>query len=562
MTFHRSRTFALTPLTVVALLLPATASAQPHEVKAKHGVVVSVSAPASEVGVAVLKQGGNAVDAAVATAFALAVTYPQAGNIGGGGFMVVQAGQGKTPVVFDYREKAPGAATVDMFAKETNKLGHKVVGVPGTIRGLELAHKRYGDLKWKALVMPAVALAEKGFKIDKHLADELNKVLPKSKEFAEFQRVFGKPGGMPWTAGDTLVQPDLAATLRLIADKGPAEFYEGKVTDQIIAEMKAGGGLITRTDLGNFEAHCRPPIHGTYRGFDIYGPPPPSSGGIALIEMLNILNNFDLKKHERFSPATMHLMTETMRRAFCDRAKYLGDPGFTEIPANLLLLDYAKEMAASINLQKATPSAALAKENKLPIEGESTTHFSVIDKDGMTVSNTYTLEHSFGSRVVVKGAGFLLNNEMTDFNWKPGITDTKGGIGTKPNQVAAGKKMLSSMTPVLVTKNGKAVLVTGSPGGRTIINTVLCTLVNVLDYNMPLREACDAPRHHHQWFPDQISFEAVKQHPELVQALEKMGHMVVPSESQGDVHSIQIDPKTGARLGVADKRLSGSAQGY
>lgn len=553
------------------LVIPDNSTAQTHDVKAKNGVVVSVSAPASEAGLAVLKQGGNAVDAAVATAFALAVTYPQAGNIGGGGFMVVYPGKGQPPQVVEYREKAPGAVTVDTFVSEKELYGHKVVGVPGTVRGMELAHKEYGKLPWKDVVLPAVKLAEKGFALDKRVAKDLNKLLEDGDQFPEMARVFGRADNSKWQAGDKLVQPDLAKTLALIANEGAKAFYTGKIADQIVAEMKAGGGLITRTDLVNYEAHLRPPIHGVYRGHDIYAPPPPCSGGMCLVEMLNILETFNLKSEDRYSPRTMHCMIEAMRRGFYDRARYLGDPAFTSIPLHLISKKYAKELAASIIQTQATPSAQLAKDIKLAAEGDSTTHFSVIDRDGMAVSNTYTLERGFGSKVVVKGAGFLLNNEMLDFNWKPGYTDTKGSIGTKPNQVAPGKKMLSSMTPVIVAKNGKVVLVTGSPGGRTIINTVLCVLINVLEYDMDVRAAVDAPRHHHQWMPDEVTFEAVKQRPELVQQLEKMGHKVVQEEkmgnkvkqsSQGDAHSIQVDTKTATYFGAADKRLSGSAAGY
>ncbi|HUR54643.1 MAG TPA: gamma-glutamyltransferase, partial [Gemmataceae bacterium] len=300
--------------------------------------------------------------------------------------------------------------------------------------------------------------------------------------------------------------------------------------------------------------------HTTYRGYDVYGPPPPSSGGVAVAEMLNILETFDLKKHGRWSVETNHLMIEAMKRAFADRARFLGDPAFTEIPDHLVTKDYAKKLAAGIDLMKATPSAILAPEIALDKEGDSTTHFSVIDKDGMAVSNTYTLENSYGNRVVVRGAGYILNNEMTDFNPRPGFTSRTGTIGTKPNQVEPGKRMLSSMTPVIVRKDGKPVLVTGSPGGRTIINTVLCVVVNVIDFDMPIREAVDAPRTHHQWFPDAARFEGTKDHPELVAKLKAHGHTVT-DHRQGDGHSIWIDPKTGVRHGAADKRLDGKAIG-
>ena len=445
-------------LLIVALVLPS--SAQPpkaERVESKGGMVVCVSPLGAEVGVSILKRGGNAVDAAVAVAFAQAVTWPEAGNIGGGGFMMVAA-PGKEVTCFEFRETAPAAATVDLLADgKVTWLNHKAAGVPGTVRGLALAHKTFGKLKWADVVLPAVQLAEDGFMIDGVLANGLNRVLadPKTTN-AEFKRVYGKPGGSKWKAGDRLVLPDLGRTLRLIAEKGPDAFYTGETADLIAKEMKVGGGLITKEDLAAYKAHERKPMSTTYRGYMVYGPPPPSSGGICLAEMLNILENFDLTKHGRWSPTTSHLMIEAMRRGYADRARYLGDPDFTTIPEHLTTKEYAKKLASGIDLNKPTPSAAVAPEIKLTMEGDSTTHFSIVDKDGMAVSNTYTLENSYGNRVVVRGAGFLLNNEMTDFNPKPGVTTAKGLIGTKPNQIAPGKRMLSSMTPMIVTKGRQA----------------------------------------------------------------------------------------------------------
>ena len=514
----------------------------------------------SDTGLAMLKEGGNAVDAAVATAFALAVVHPAAGNIGGGGFMLIHPPKGE-PTFVDYRETAPAAATKDMYLKDSNSFSPRAVGVPGTVRGLALAQQRFGKLPWKTVVAPAVKLAKDGFVLDKHHAGSLNSVLASAKNMPELQRVFGKPGGGKWAAGDRLVQPDLAKTLALIADQGADGFYKGSVADLLVAEMKAGGGFITKDDLDGYQAVERKPTHGTYRGYDVFGPPPPSSGGIGLVEMLNILENFDLKKNERLAPATLHLMIEAMRRAYFDRARFLGDPAFAKIPDFLTDKAYAKKLAGSIDLKHATKSIDLAKAAELSIEADSTTHFSIIDKDGMAVSNTYTLEQSYGSHVVVKGAGFLLNNEMMDFNWRPGVTNTKGVIGTPANQIAPGKRMLSSMTPTILAKNGKVFLVTGSPGGRTIINTVLNVVVSVVDYDMPIREAVDLPRLHHQWFPDEVRFEGVAAHPQLVAALQAMGHRVLTTR-QGDAHSILVNPKTGAFIGAADKRLSGKAVGY
>jgi gamma-glutamyltranspeptidase/glutathione hydrolase len=522
-----------------------------------HGIVVAVSPPGADVGRDILHKGGNAVDAAVATAFAMAVTYPAAGNIGGGGFMLVYPPAGKgEPVVIDYREKAPLAAHKTMYTKKDTWYSAKAVGVPGTVRGLALAHKKFGKLPWKDLVMPAVKLADEGFPIDEALASSLNWIVGGSEEFPELRRVLGKNSEPAWQAGDRLVQKDLAKTLRLIADKGPEGFYKGEVAEALAAEMKRGGGLITLEDLAGYEAKARRPIHGTYRGYDVYGPPPPSSGGICLVEMLNILENFELRKRDRFAPETLHLMAETMRRAYCDRARYLGDADFVKIPAFLTSKDYARKLAKSIDPHKATRSEDLAKDIPLKGEGDSTTHFSVIDGDGMAVSNTYTLERSYGSRIVVKGAGFLLNNEMMDFNWFPGETTRDGGIGTEPNQVAPGKRMLSSQTPTIVAKDGKVVLVTGSPGSRTIINTVLCVIVNTIDYDMNIQAAVDAPRLHHPWFPDTLRFEGTKDYAGAVNRLKAMGH-AVSGTRQGDAHSIAFDRKTGKYVGAADHRIDG-----
>jgi gamma-glutamyltranspeptidase/glutathione hydrolase len=553
---------ALALLTLVTPPAKPAAGTGAQPVEAQHGIVVSVSEPGSEVGLAILKKGGNAVDAAVATAFALAVTYPQAGNLGGGGFMVIHPGPKAEPVVIEYRETAPAAVTKTMFSKDDTWYGHKVVGVPGTVRGLALAHQRFGKLPWKDVVAPAVKLAEDGFILNEYLAHSLNSIVCQAKEFPELRRVFGKHNGAEdWEGGDLFVQKDLAGTLRLIAAQGPDALYKGAIADKIAAEMKAGGGLITKEDLAAYHANARPPIHGTYRGYDVYGPPPPSSGGICLVEMLNILENFDLHKYGRWSPETLHLMIETMRRAYYDRARYLGDADFVKIPAHLTTKEYARGLAQSINPLKATRSADLARDIQLAPEGDNTTHFSVIDKDGMAVANTYTLERSYGSRVVVRGAGFLLNNEMMDFNWRPGYTDRKGAIGTEANQIAPGKRMLSSQTPTIVARDGKVVLVTGSPGSRTIINTVLCMLVNVLDFDMDIRSAVDAPRLHHPWFPDVARFEGMYRLPEVMARLRQMGHTIQGTQ-QGDAHSIWVDPRTGHYFGAEDRRISGKLASY
>ncbi len=541
------------------LCLPAALDAKPA---GRHGMVVAVSPPGADAGRETLLRGGNAVDAAVATAFAMAVTYPSAGNLGGGGFMVIHPAPGKgEPMVAEYREKAPAAAHRTMFSKKDSWYSHKAAGVPGTVAGLYLAHRTYGRLPWKEVVGPAVRLAE-GFRLDDQLAGSLNWITSSLQVTPEMGRVYGKDGGKgDWSAGDVLRQPDLAKTLRRIQFQGPAGFYKGETAELIAKEMRAGGGLITTADLAAYEAKLRKPVHGTYRGFDVYAPPPPSSGGVCLVQMLNVLENFDLKGQGRFSARTLHVMGETMRRAYRDRALHLGDGDFVKIPPHLTSKAYAKKVAASIDLLKATPSERLAPEVELAREGDSTTHFSVIDGDGMAVSNTYTLERSYGSRIVVRGAGFLLNNEMIDFNWEPGRTTRSGGIGTEPNTIRPGKRMLSSQTPTVVSKGGKVFLVTGSPGSRTIINTSLCVVVNAVDFGMTAREAVDAPRLHHQWFPDELRFEGGEGHAETAERLRKMGHSV-SIQGQGDAHTIRVHPVTGVYEGAADRRINGKASGF
>jgi gamma-glutamyltranspeptidase/glutathione hydrolase len=535
-----------------------------RQATSSRGIVVSVSAPASHIGAQVLRDGGNAVDAAVATAFALAVTYPPAGNIGGGGFMMVLPAPLKQPICIDYRETAPSAATVDMFTLDDSRLGPRAVGVPGTVRGLALAHAQFGRLPWARLVQPAARTARQGFEVGQSLANSLNVILQDkdSQPYSELLRVFAPPDGRSWRAGDRLRQPDLARTLERIANEGPGGFYAGPVAAAIVDEMKAGDGIITRQDLRDYRAKVRTAIHGTFRGYDIYGPPPPSSGGIVLVQMLNILEQFELRTLGKDSPETNHMVIEAMRRAFLDRARYLGDQDFVPIPDFLTSKRYARQLASQIDREAATPSESLAPQIRLAPEGKSTTHFSIIDQSGMAVSNTYTLEQSYGARVMVRGHGFLLNNEMGDFNWVAGHTDRLGRIGTRPNLIQPGKRMLSSQTPVLVLKDGRPRLIVGSPGGRTIINTVLCVILNHLEFEMSLPDAIAAPRLHHQWLPDQVRYEAKDQpdQQQLVNQLQAMGHtFMTDPPAQGDAHCIVIDPHTGQATGVADGRISGSA---
>jgi gamma-glutamyltranspeptidase/glutathione hydrolase len=569
----QTRHIALGPLLVGTLLacgsitLADDVAFAKDTVRCQNGAVVCVSRPASRVGLQVLQAGGNSVDAAIATAFALAVTYPPAGNIGGGGYLLVVPQTGAGSAAFDFREVAPAAATREMFVDPAARTPHRRVGVPGTVRGLALAHDRFGRLPWRDLVLPAVKLAADGFALDAALAADLNRTLADTDriQFAEFHRVFARPDGNAWSAGDRLVQPQLAVVLARIADEGPAGFYSGPVAELIATEMRAGDGLITLGDLAAYEPIQRAPLRGTYRSHEVVAVPPSTSGGVTLIESLNALENFDLRRQGRWSPETLHVMIETMKRAFRDRALYLGDPASTVIPEKLLDKDYARDLAASIDPLQATPSVELAGDLPIAGEGEHTTHISVIDREHTAVSLTYTLENSWGSRVVVRGGGFLLNDEMNDFNWLPGVTNHAGRIGTPANDVAPGKRMLSSMCPVVVRRDGSNLLITGSPGGRTIINTVLSVVVNVVDFEMPIREAVAAPRLHHQWLPDQVRYEPglAADHSDAMAALRALGHVFARSPAvQGDAHSIWIDPTTGEIVAAADKRISGDAAGY
>ena len=532
--------------------------AQDHRnATSEHGVAVSRSVEASDVGAAILEQGGNAVDAAIAIGFALAVTHPSAGNIGGGGFMLVYPGDGRDPAFVDYREKAPLASTEDMYVDGGSRKNHRWVGVPGTVAGFVLAHEQFGTLPWENLVMPAVRLAEGGFVLNS-LADALNRALERS-ENDEFKRVYGKNGGAEaWQASDRLVLSDLGRSLRRIAEQGNDGFYAGETADLLAAEMEQGDGYISKEDLSGYAAVLRKPIRTTFRGNEIFSAPPPSSGGIALTIMLGILEHFDLKSKGRWAPQTVHLIIESMRRAYADRARHLGDSDFIEIPAHLTTKGYARELAASINLRQATMSEKLGPRLTEAEESPETTHYSVIDRSGMAVSNTYTLEQGYGSGVVVTGAGFLLNNEMGDFNRNPGVTNRQGSIGTPANLVVAEKRMLSSMTPTIAVRDGKVVLVTGSPGGRTIINTVLNVTLNVLEFGMSLRNAVDAPRLNMQWFPDRVGFQGVEDpaFADLVKQLTVMGHRVTRGGG-GDANSILA--KDGTFIGAADNENGGAS---
>jgi gamma-glutamyltranspeptidase/glutathione hydrolase len=551
---------------IVAILLIAAPSAGTQDlgVPSKDGVVVCTSAPACDAGASVLATGGNAVDAAVATAFALAVTHPAAGNIGGGGFMIVRTPRGEL-AAFDFREQAPLKSTPTMYLGEDGKIdrgltsaGYLAPGVPGSVRGLSMAHRKYGRLPWKDVVMPGVLLAEQGFALSPALARGLNReVAGPMAKFPASVAAYGKPGGGEWKEGDRLVLADLGKTLRAIATEGADVFYKGWIADAIEADMKANGGLITKKDLAAYSAKERTPVRGTYKGYEIVSMPPVSSGGTALIEMLNIVEPFNLKSQGLLTAPALHIQIEAMRRAYLDRARHLGDPDYVKVPVQLLTSKpHARKVAASIDTAKATRSTELGKDivSATAAESGETTHYSVIDRDGMAVATTTTLEGGFGSHVVVKGAGFLLNNEMGDFNKKPGETNTSGDIGTAANLIQPGKRMLSSMTPTMVLKDGKVVLVTGSPGGRTIINTVFTIVLGVVEYGLTGREAVDLARMHHQWLPDRVSIE--KQNgpsAEVIDALKAMGHDISTDGRQGDAHSIWV-AANGTVYGINEKR--------
>lgn len=559
-------------LAVVLLFSTTTAfAAAKAPVLAKHAMVASTSEIASRVGADVMKKGGNAVDAAVAVALTLAVTWPSAGNLGGGGFMMVRTADG-TAEAIDYRERAPLAATRDMYVDRNGKVieglstvGYKAMGVPGTVAGLALAHKKFGRLPWKDVVEPARKLAANGFPVNQFLAASLNSkhTIKRLAPFPESVRVFERNGRF-YQIGDKFVQPDLAKTLAAI-EKNPRAFYEGDVAKKIVAEMKAHGGLITLEDLKTYEPTERKPLRGTYRGYEIITMPPPSSGGICLLDMLNILEPYDLKAMGFHSSQEVHIVVEAMRRAFADRAKYLGDTDFVKgVPvAGLITRAYADEQRKSIDPDKATASSVIGAGNPFPYESKETTHFTIIDADGNVVSNTYTLNDSYGSGVTVTGGGFLLNDEMDDFTSAPGVPNNYGLLQSEANAIAPKKRPLSAMTPTIVLKDGKVAFAIGSPGGPTIINTVLQVIINVIDYGMDIQQAISEPRFHHQWMPDEIYPEAFEFNADTKAALEKMGHVFrAKPEELGDAQGIAVNPTTGMREGGSDPRLGGVPVGY
>ncbi|HEY7289455.1 MAG TPA: gamma-glutamyltransferase [Vicinamibacterales bacterium] len=548
---------------IVAVTAAVSTGASSVPLRAKRGMVSSQNEFASKVGADVIKDGGTAVDAVVATAFALAVTHPTAGNIGGGGFIVYRPASGD-PVAYDFREKAPAKASPTMWMKngqyspELHHESYLAVGVPGTVAGLHLAWKEQGKLPWKRLVEPAVTLARDGFVISDNFARSLKSVQRVMQKYPASVAAFTK-NGVPYEGGETLKQPDLAKTLERIATQGPAGFYEGETALLMEKEMAAHGGLITREDLKNYSAARRVPVKGTYRGYDVISMPPPSSGGVGIVEMLNILEGYDVKAMGFGSAAQIHVMAESMKRAYADRAKFLGDPDFNkEMPlARLMSKDYAGELRKTINPDHASKPSPTKFD--WTHESDETTQISVVDASRNAVSMTYTLEQGYGVKIVVPGAGFLLNNEMGDFNAAPEMTTEQGLIGTKPNLTEPGKRMLSSMSPTILAKDGKLFMVTGSPGGRTIINTVLETIVDAVDFGMNAQEAVDAPRFHHQWLPDVISYERFGFSPDTVKELERRGQTLREGGGQGVAQIIIYDAKNDVLEGGNDRRAADGA---
>ena len=566
-------------LAVMALLAVPASAAPMRPTHAPHAMVVSIHELASRAGVEVMQQGGNAVDAAVAVGFALAVVHPSAGNIGGGGFMLIRMADGKLHFL-DYREKAPAAATRDMYLDaqgnvipKASTVGYRASGVPGSVAGMAYAQKKWGKLPLAAVVAPAIRLAREGYPLAYEDARGLHSSL--LSQFPESKRIFQRDGKY-YETGEVFKQPELAQTLERIA-KNPDDFYHGEMARQITAFVQKGGGLITAQDLAAYDVKEREPIHGTYRGLDIYSAPPPSSGGVALVEALNVLEGYDLAKYGSHSAESVHLTVEAFRRAFYDRAEFMGDPDFSKIPvAQLVDKKYAVAWRESVNPDKSSRSADLKRPgifNELERyaaahpqptsvkEPEHTTHYSVVDADGNAVAVTTTLNGGYGSGVTVEGLGFLLNNEMDDFSSKQGVPNMYGLIQGPANAIGPNKRPLSAMTPTIVTRDGKLFLVLGSPGGPTIITTVANVLMGVVDYGLDIQEAVNAPRFHNQWLPDNTSIENGFS-PDTVKLLENMGHQLVKKNYWGEAECIAIDPKTGERLGGADPRSNSKALGY
>lgn len=535
-----------------------------HPVWAKNGMVASQEALASTIGRDILQQGGNAVDAAVAVGFALAVTLPRAGNIGGGGFMLIHDAKKNETIAIDYREKAPKAAFRDMYLDENGNADEErsryhglAVGVPGTVDGLLLALEEHGTMTREQVLAPAIKLAEEGFTVSYGLSNSLQGLAERMRKWPSTAKIFFHTDGTPLQPGETLKQPELAASLRRIAEQGRDGFYQGETADKIIAAIKAAGGTMTAEDLRDYRSVKREPVRGDYRGYEIVSMPPPSSGGIHIIQILNILEGYDLRASGANTAKTIHLMAEAMQLAYADRAEYLGDPDFVKVPVKgLTSQKYADSLRDKIDPDKARPGAEIRHSDPLPYESDQTTHYSVVDKDGNAVANTYTLNFSYGTGLVAEGTGILLNNEMDDFSAKPGVPNGYGLIGGDANAVEAGKRPLSSMSPTIVFKDGKPFLVTGSPGGSRIITTVLQIISNVIDHDMNIAEATHAPRIHDQWTPDEIRVEHAL-NADTVRLLENMGHKVERKSAMGSTQSIMVTPE--GLYGASDPRIEDAA---
>jgi gamma-glutamyltranspeptidase/glutathione hydrolase len=556
-------------LFVVTVSVSTLLAASRPAVRARNGMVVTSDPHATAVGVEVLRRGGNAVDAAVAVGFALAVTYPQAGNIGGGGFMVIRMADGRTTTI-DYREEAPGGATRDMYLRKDGTFdpsrsttGSISAGVPGSVAGMLLALEKFGSQSRAGVIAPAIRLAAEGFPVHARFAENLNGLLRRPAITEGTRRTFGR-AGVDWHEGDTLVQPDLAMTLRRISENGRDEFYRGQTADLIVQQMRRGGGLITLDDLRNYHAVERAPVRGSYRGYDVISMGPPSAGGVALLQLLHLLEPMPVASDGFNSSATIAIMAEAMKLVYADRAQYLGDSDHVRVPVEQLLsMAYADLRRVLMDTVHAVPSSRIAHGAIPPAEGMHTTHFSVIDRWGNAVCVTTTINDSFGSGVVVDGAGFLLNNEMDDFSAKPGVPNMYGVTGGEANAIAPHKRMLSSMAPTIVLRDGQPELLLGSPGGSTIITTVLQVILNVIDHRMPLQEAVDAPRIHHQWLPDTVWYEKRGLAADVVQNLRRRGYTPVEREgTQGLVEAIRVDRRRGWYEGASDPRGYGTAQGY
>jgi gamma-glutamyltranspeptidase/glutathione hydrolase len=535
-----------------------------HSIAAEHGMVVGQEKISARIGADILKQGGNAVDAAVATGFAMAVTYPRAGNIGGGGFMVIHLRERAEDVAIDYRETAPGATTPEIFLGSDGKPDNAKsrdsalsIGVPGTVAGLALALDKYGSGKFTLaqLLQPAIALARGGFVLTDDMADTLPGIYRRLARWPASTKIFSRPDGTSLRQDDTLIQTDLAATLTAIAEQGPRGFYQGPVAEKLANAVREAGGIMTTDDLKSYQAVIRTPVRGTYRGYDIVSMPLPSSGGTVLLETLNILEGFPIGQMKQGSAASLHLLIEAMKRAYADRARYLGDPAFVNAPISALIAkDYAAKQRAGIDPGRATPAAEVLSI-KPPHEGSNTTHFSVVDDFGNAVSNTYTINFPYGVGMVAEGTGVLLNNELDDFTAAPGASNAFGLVGYEANLPGPGKRPLSSMSPTIVMKDGKPILVTGSPGGSRIISTVLQVIVDVLDYRMDVAAAVAAPRLHHQWLPDEVRIERGF-NDEVLAELKARGHHIVELMGQTSANSIAIGES--GLLGAPDPRTRGA----